>query len=80
MNWRTGLPEKSGQYVVKMIDGTVCSIWYSNKHKKFNVHDTTSQDVINIFDMTDKVVKWVEADTFYDAVIKFMRNNGWYED
>lgn len=64
MNWRKGLPEKSGEYVVITTYNTVETLCYSAKYKLFNVLDTHSFADAKAVELNKYVRKWVPLDEF----------------
>lgn len=67
MNWKTGLPEKSGMYVAKNIYGTYCNMLYIKDEKRFT-------SMINDGNLNRLVDKWVHFDDFMKAVDDFIEH------
>lgn len=64
MEWKTGLPEKSGKYVVLTNYFHIDTISYSEKHKTFNSYDTDTEKRANINSINKYVLKWVPLEDF----------------
>lgn len=64
MKWNTGLPKKTGEYVVFMSYGAINTLHYSSKHKVFNSQDYYSEQEANKLSMNDNVLKWIELSVF----------------
>ena len=64
MEWKTGLPEVSGEYVVYTTYGRIITLMYSAKHKLFNsVNSMNTEEALKI-SLNDDIEKWIELDNF----------------
>lgn len=64
MNWRTGLPEKSGYYVVLTKDRQIDTWPFSFNHKLFNAYDEQTYEFVLEHSLNDFVIKWIPLDEF----------------
>lgn len=72
MNWRTGLPEKSGDYVVLTKTRDINTWSFSGKHKAFNAYDRQTYEFALKHSLNDRVIKWIPLD-------EFLKDQGLYE-
>ena len=64
MEWKTGLPKVSGEYVVYTTYGRITTLMYSAKHKLFNsVNSMNTEEALKI-SLNDDIEKWIELDNF----------------
>ena len=64
MEWKTGLPEKSGDYVVLFKYGSINTISFSEIHKAFNAHDFQKERIVMRNNLNSSVLKWVPLEEF----------------
>lgn len=64
MNWRTGLPKKSGYYVVLTKTRQIDTWSFSGKHKAFNAYDGQIYELALEYSLNDRVIKWIPLDEF----------------
>lgn len=68
MEWKTGLPKVSGEYVVYTTYGKIATLMYSAKHKLFNsvnsmINSMNTEEALKI-SLNDDIEKWIELDNF----------------
>lgn len=64
MEWKTGLPKVSGEYVVYTTYGKIATLMYSAKHKLFNsVNSVNTEEALKV-SLNDDIEKWIELDNF----------------
>ena len=64
MEWKTGLPEKSGDYVVLTKYSAIVTIHYSAKYKIFNSYDSDTKKRAQMNSLNDHILKWVPLEDF----------------
>lgn len=65
MEWKTGLPEKSGKYVVfSVYNNDIKTYMYSSKYKMFNVSDWFEEKEAKRLNTNDGILKWVPLEEF----------------
>lgn len=64
MEWRTGLPEKSGDYVVLFKYGSINTISFSKRYKAFNAYDSQEERIAMRNNLNNSVLKWVPLAEF----------------
>lgn len=64
MEWKEGLPDKSGTYVCYNKFGEIQTLPFSNDHKAFNANDWQDSKFAMKNNLNDSIVKWVEIQEF----------------
>lgn len=64
MEWKTGLPEKSGDYVVFFKYRSINTISFSERYKAFNAYDSQEERIAMRNNLNSSVLKWVPLAEF----------------
>lgn len=64
MEWKTGLPEKSGYYVCLTNYLHIVALPYSEKHNSFNAYDSDTKERANRNSLNEYIVNWIELAEF----------------